>query len=143
MTLRPRVGTTLATHRPSRRRTVLVVLLAATALGYYDGLFGPGTGTFLIVSFATLLGTEFVRSAAMAKVVNLGSNFGALAYFAATGHVLWALGLTMAVGNVAGAVLGSRTALRRGAGFVRSVLLVVVLAMVVRLGWQQFATFGQ
>lgn len=143
VTLRPQVGTTLATHRPSRRRIVLVVLVAAAVLGYYDGLFGPGTGTFLIVSFATLLGTEFVRSAAMAKVVNLGSNFGALAYFAATGHVLWTLGLTMAVCNMLGAVLGSRMALRRGAGFVRAVLLVVVLAMVVRLGWQQFAEFGR
>lgn len=139
VTLRPQIGTGLVRDRPSRRRTVIVVLGSAAVIGFYDGILGPGTGTFLIISFATLLGTGFVRSAAMAKVINLGSNLGALVFFAATGHVWWSLGLTMAVCNVAGAVLGSRTALARGAGFVRAVLLIVVLVMVVRLGWQQFA----
>ncbi|ATQ27905.1 membrane protein [Rhodococcus ruber Chol-4] len=138
VTLRPQVGTTLAHEPPTMRRTVLVVLTAAAVIGFYDGLLGPGTGTFLIITFATLLGTEFVRSAAMAKVINLGSNVGALVYFAAAGYVWWSLGLALAVCNIAGAVVGSRTALRRGAGFVRAVLLIVVLVMVVRLGWQQF-----
>lgn len=138
VTLRPQLGLTMATHRPSQRRFALVVLLAAGLIGFYDGLLGPGTGTFLIITFATLLGMEFVRSAAMAKVINTGSNFGALVYFAATGHVLWGLGAAMAVFNIAGAVVGSRMALSRGAGFVRVVLLVVVIVMVIRLGWQQF-----
>lgn len=138
VTLRPQLGSSLATHRPSARKFAIVVLLSAGGLGYYDGLFGPGTGTFLIISFATFLGTEFVRSAAMAKVINLGSNFGALVFFAATGHVWWTLGLAMAVCNVVGAVTGSRMALSKGAGFVRITLLVVVTVMVVRLGWQQF-----
>ncbi|MFD4367514.1 TSUP family transporter [Rhodococcus sp. NPDC058521] len=138
VTQRPQLGTGLVTHRPSAHKVAVVVLLSAGALGYYDGLFGPGTGTFLIISFATFLGTEFVRSAAMAKVINLGSNFGALIFFTATGHVWWTLGLAMAVCNVIGAVTGSRMALSKGAGFVRITLLVVVLVMVARLGWQQF-----
>ena len=92
VTMRPTLGTTIATHRPTQRKTVLVLLLSAGLIGLYDGLLGPGTGTFLIISFATFLGTEFVRSAAMAKVINLGSNFGALAYFAVTGHVWWSFG---------------------------------------------------
>ncbi|MEV0946712.1 TSUP family transporter [Rhodococcus sp. NPDC049939] len=138
VTIRPQVGITLAKDRPTRRKVIAVVLLAAGLFGFYDGLFGPGTGTFLIISFATLLGTEFVRSAAMAKVINLGSNFGALVLFAATGHVIWVLGLSMAVCNVIGAVVGSRMALTKGAGFVRITLLVVVIVMVIRLGWQQF-----
>lgn len=138
VTMRPTLGTTIATHRPTQRKTVLVLLLSAGLIGLYDGLLGPGTGTFLIISFATFLGTEFVRSAAMAKVINLGSNFGALAYFAVTGHVWWSLGLAMAVCNVLGAVIGSRMALSKGSGFVRITLLVVVIAMVIRLGWQQF-----
>ncbi|MER2084600.1 TSUP family transporter [Rhodococcus sp. (in: high G+C Gram-positive bacteria)] len=138
VTLRPTLGTTIATHRPTQRKTVLVLLLSAGLIGLYDGLLGPGTGTFLIISFATFLGTEFVRSAAMAKVINLGSNFGALTYFAVTGHVWWSLGLAMAVCNVLGAVIGSRMALSKGSGFVRITLLVVVIAMVIRLGWQQF-----
>ncbi|WP_067512872.1 TSUP family transporter [Nocardia puris] len=138
VTLRPSIGVTMATHPPTRRKTILVVALAAGLIGLYDGLLGPGTGTFLIITFATLLGTEFVRAAAMAKVINCGSNVGALIFFAATGHILFALGLAMAAANVAGAIVGSRMALRRGAEFVRVVLLVVVIAMVLRLGWQQF-----
>ncbi|MFC4376422.1 TSUP family transporter [Nocardia halotolerans] len=138
VTLRPAVGLTMATHPPTRRRVILVVALAAGLIGLYDGLLGPGTGTFLIIAFATLLGTEFVRAAAMAKVINCGSNVGALLFLGATGHILWALGAAMAVANVAGALVGSRMALVRGAGFVRVVLLVVVMVMVVSLGWQQF-----
>lgn len=138
VTARPSVGITLATHPPTRRKTILVVLLAAGLIGAYDGLLGPGTGTFLIITFATLLGTEFVRAAAMAKVINCGSNVGALIFFACTGHIMFALGAAMAAANVVGAVAGSRMALRKGAEFVRIVLLVVVVVMVVRLGWQQF-----
>lgn len=138
VTLRPNIGAVSTAPPATRRRLALVVPAAAVVIGYYDGLFGPGTGTFLIITFATLLGTEFVASAAMAKVLNLGSNLGALIFFAVTGNVLWALGLTMAVSNIAGAVVGSRMALTKGSGFVRIVLLVVVLALVVRLGWQQF-----
>lgn len=139
VTARPAIGVTMATHPPTRRKTLLVLGLAAGLIGLYDGILGPGTGTFLIITFATLLGTEFVRAAAMAKVVNCGSNLGSLVFLGATGHVLWTLGLAMAVANVAGSVVGSRMALARGAGFVRIVLLVVVIAMVIRLGWQQFA----
>lgn len=138
VTTRPTIGTVAAHSPPSRRKFALVVFLAAGGFGFYDGILGPGTGTFFIIAFATFLGTEFVRSAAMAKVLNLGSNVGALAFFAATGHVIWHLGAVLAVCNVIGALLGSRTALSRGSGFVRIVLLVVVIGMVVRLGWQQF-----
>lgn len=138
VTCRPTIGRTAAPSPPTHRKVLIVIGLAAAGIGFYDGILGPGTGTFLIISFATFLGTEFVRSAAMAKVINLGSNFGALAYFAVTGHVWWSLGLAMAVCNVLGAVIGSRMALSKGSGFVRITLLVVVIAMVIRLGWQQF-----
>lgn len=138
VTVRPTIGTATGNEPPTRRTFLTVVFLAAGAFGFYDGILGPGTGTFFIIAFAAFLGTEFVRSAAMAKVLNLGSNFGALIFFAVTGHVMWQLGAAMAVCNVVGALLGSRTALSRGSGFVRIVLLVVVVCMVVRLGWQQF-----
>ncbi|MGX6512666.1 TSUP family transporter [Rhodococcus sp. SJ-2] len=137
VTARPTLGTAPA-HRPSVPRMVVVIVGAAAVIGFYDGILGPGTGTFFIVVFAAMLGSEFVTSAAMAKVLNFGSNLGALVLFALGGHVWWTLGLAMAVCNVAGSVLGSRTALRRGAGFVRVVLLVVVTVMVIRLGIQQF-----
>lgn len=138
VTTRPTIGTVVADRPPTRSKIVLVVFLAAGGFGFYDGILGPGTGTFFIIAFATMLGTEFVRSAAMAKVLNLGSNIGALVFFAVTGHVIWQLGAAMAACNVVGALFGSRTALARGSGFVRVVLLVVVIGMVIRLGWQQF-----
>lgn len=137
VTCRPTIGRTVSSP-PTHRKVLIVVGLAAAGIGFYDGILGPGTGTFLIIVFATMLGTEFVRSAAMAKVINVGSNVGALSFFAVTGSVYWQLGAAMAVCNVVGAVVGSRTALARGAGFVRIVLLVVVVGMVLRLGWQQF-----
>lgn len=134
---RPKLGSG-SVRQPSPVRFATVVLGAAAVIGFYDGILGPGTGTFLIIAFAAMLGSEFVKSAAMAKVLNFGSNLGALVIFAVGGHVWWTLGLAMAVCNVAGSVVGSRMALRRGAGFVRVVLLIVVVAMAIRLGIQQF-----
>ncbi len=84
------------------------------------------------------IGTEFVAGSAMAKVVNTGTNFGALLVFATQGHVMWALGAGMGACNILGARVGARLALKRGAGFVRVVLLVVVAAMVVKMGFDQF-----
>jgi uncharacterized membrane protein YfcA len=105
-------------------------------------LIGPGTGTFLVVAFTVLVGADFVHGSAMAKVVNAGTNLGALVVFGVTGHVWWLLGLAMAVCNVVGAAVGARMALRRGAGFVRVVLLVVVVALVAKLGYDQWVARG-
>ncbi|WP_408630792.1 sulfite exporter TauE/SafE family protein [Micromonospora coxensis] len=137
--LRPRLGVVAQPQRRTRVRVAAAVAVAGVGIALYDGLIGPGTGTFLVVAFTALVGADFVQGSAMAKVVNAGTNLGALVVFAATGHVWWLLGAAMAVCNVAGAMLGARMALRRGAGFVRGVLLVVVLALVVKLGWDQWA----
>nr|WP_240940154.1 TSUP family transporter [Planosporangium flavigriseum] len=134
-TIQPDLG---GVELPLRRR-VTALLLAGVAIACYDGVLGPGTGTFLIFTFIGILGHDFVHSSAMAKVINAGTNLGALAVFAAQGHVLWLAGLGMAVFNIAGARLGAATALRRGSGFVRVVLLVVVIAMVAKLALDQWA----
>ncbi|MFF5175685.1 sulfite exporter TauE/SafE family protein [Micromonospora sp. NPDC000089] len=134
---RPRLGLVARPRRRTRVRVVAAVAVAGVGIALYDGLIGPGTGTFLVVAFTALVGAEFVHGSAMAKVVNAGTNLGALVVFAATGHVWWLLGAAMAVCNVAGSVLGARMALRRGAGFVRVVLLVVVAALVAKLGFDQ------
>ncbi|MEH1016507.1 TSUP family transporter [Micromonospora sp. CPCC 206060] len=136
----PRLGTLAHPHRRTRARTITAVAVTGIAIAAYDGLIGPGTGTFLVLAFTTLIGTDFVHGSAMAKLVNAGTNFGALVVFAATGHVWWLLGAAMAICNIAGAIVGARMALRRGAGFVRTVLLVVVLALVARLGYDQWHT---
>ncbi|PZG05775.1 hypothetical protein C1I95_32535, partial [Micromonospora craterilacus] len=136
--LRPRLGVLAVPQRRTRTRMVVAVLVAGVGIATYDGLIGPGTGTFLVVAFTALVGADFVHGSAMAKVVNAGTNAGALAVFAVTGHVWWLLGAAMAVCNIAGAMVGARMALRRGSGFVRVVLLVVVLALVAKLGYDQW-----
>ncbi|SEL79005.1 TSUP family transporter [Nonomuraea pusilla] len=139
VTLRPSLGALPQPHLRTRRRLVAAVAIGGVGIAFYDGIMGPGTGTFLIIAFTTILGLDFVSASASAKIINVGTNIGALAVFAWQGHVLWGLGLGMAVCNVLGAQVGARMALRRGAAFVRVVLLCVVVAMVGRLAWQQFA----
>lgn len=136
---RPDFGVQSLQSATSTRRRMGVIAVAGCGIGFYDGLFGPGVGTFLIILFTSLLAKQFLESAAMAKVVNAGSNLGALAVFALQGNVLWALGLGMAVGNITGALLGSRMALKKGSGFVRTVLVLVVTGMVVKMAFDQFA----
>jgi uncharacterized membrane protein YfcA len=138
VTLRPSMGALPVPHLRTGPRVFAVVAAAGVVIAFYDGIMGPGTGTFLIIAFTTILGLDFVSASASAKIINIGTNVGALLVFGVQGHVNWALGLGMAVCNVAGAQLGARMALKRGAGFVRIVLLVVVVAMVIRLGWQHF-----
>ncbi|MFE7775460.1 TSUP family transporter [Streptomyces sp. NPDC057445] len=136
--MRPTFGAVEGAETVTRRRRLLVIAFAGCGIGFYDGVFGPGTGTFLILAFTGLLSLEFLQSSALAKVVNVGTNFGALCVFALQGQVLWLVGACMAVCNIVGATLGARTALKRGSGFVRIVLLVAVTGMVVKLGVDQF-----
>ncbi len=105
-------------------------------IGGYDGLFGPGTGTFLVFGLVGLLGYSFLNASAIAKVVNVATNLAALVVFALGGHVLWGLGAAMAGANLAGGVVGARTAVRQGSGFVRAVFLAVVAVLVVTMAVQ-------
>ncbi len=125
----PRVASRI---RPERAR--LAAILIALVLGAYDGFFGPGVGTFLIVAFASVLGDPLVRASGEAKVVNFASNLASLALFASRGLVVWHLALPMAVAQFAGGWTGAHLAIRRGDMFVRRILLVVVLALVVKVG---------
>jgi len=116
------------------RHRVAAVSMGA-GIGLYDGVFGPGTGTFLVFGLVVLLGYSFLNASAIAKVVNVSTNLAALVVFAASGHVLWALGLTMGAANLAGGVIGARTAVRKGSGFVRIVFLAVVAVLLLKLGY--------
>lgn len=139
VTLRPDFGRMPYPHLRTRWRVIAAVAAGGSAISYYDGILGPGTGTFLLIAFTSILGMDFVQASATAKVINAGTNLGALIVFGLQGHVMWALGLGMAVCNIAGAQLGARMALDRGSGFVRIVLLCVVVALVLKLGYDQFA----
>lgn len=107
---------------------------AAAAIGFYDGIFGPGTGSFLVFALVALMGYSFVQASAKARIVNVATNVGALAVFIPQGAPIYGLGLAMAASNVLGGRLGATTAIARGSAFVRVVFLVVVAALVVRLG---------
>jgi hypothetical protein len=136
--VKPSFGAIQQELEPTTNRRVIALLVAGIAIAFYDGVLGPGTGTFLIFTFIGVLGQDFVHSSAMAKVINAATNLGALIVFAMQGHVLWQLGVGMAVFNIAGARLGARTALKRGSGFVRAVLVTVVVVMVAKLAADQW-----
>lgn len=105
----------------------------AFAFGFYDGFFGPGVGSMLIVMFVLVFDDTLTRASGNAKVVNLASNVAALLLFSYRGTVLWSIALPMAAANAAGAFVGSRLAVKRGDRFVRVVVLVVVAALVVKM----------
>jgi hypothetical protein len=106
--------------------------LFGLVIGFYDGFFGPGTGSFLIFGFVRVFGMDFVRASASAKVINFATNLSAIAFFASHGPILWAIGLTMAACNLAGAYLGTHLALKHGAGFIRQAFLGVVAILIVK-----------
>ena len=107
-------------------------------IGFYDGFFGPGTGSFLIFVFVRFFGFDFVRASAAAKVVNVACNLAAIAWFASAGQVAFGVALSMAVFNVSGALVGSRLAMARGTGFVRHLFLIVVVSLIVKTGYDAF-----
>ncbi|AEF40592.1 sulfite exporter TauE/SafE family protein [Hoyosella subflava] len=132
--VRPRFGASPdAPATPTRQKALIAVVLCGVVIGFYDGILGPGTGTFLIIALTMFLSQGFLQSAAMAKVINTGTNLGALTVFASQGHVMWLVGIGLAAANIIGARTGAHMAINRGSGFIRLVLLAVVIAMVLRL----------
>lgn len=123
-------------HAP--RRAALLGSATGLVLGFYDGFFGPGAGSFLIFAFVGVFGFNFLAASACAKLINLATNLGSLLYFAATKHVFWQAALPMAVCNVAGSLLGTRVAILKGSGFVRIFFLLIVGALIVRVAQQMF-----
>ena len=127
-------------HRPQHagRRELAFALLVGGAIGFYDGFFGPGTGSFLIFLFIRFFGFDFLHASAASKVVNVATNLAALGYFVPNGYLLPVLAVAMAVCNVLGSVAGTRLALRHGSGFVRQMFLVVVSALILKFAWDTF-----
>ena len=123
-------------HEGAKEKTLAIALGAA--IGFYDGFFGPGTGSFLVFLFVRYFGFDFIRASAAAKVVNVSTNFAALLYFVPSGNLIWQLGLLMAAFNVTGSLLGTQLALRHGSGFVRQIFLLVVTALVLKFTYDTF-----
>ncbi|HQR31060.1 MAG TPA: TSUP family transporter, partial [Anaeromyxobacteraceae bacterium] len=123
-----------AAPRAGAHRSLAVAAAIALVIGAYDGFFGPGTGTFLIFAFVLFFGAGLREASADAKVVNFASNLAAVALFASRGLVAWNVALPMAAGQFAGGLAGAHLAVRGGDRLVRWVVLLVVVALVVKLG---------
>ena len=123
-------------HLPKRR--VQIAAFAGVIIGFYDGIFGPGTGSFLMLILVASLGYAFITASAIAKVVNVATNVGAILVFGINGAVIWQIGIIMGVANISGAVFGARLAIKGGSTLVRKVFLIVTVALIVKVG---IATF--
>ena len=128
-------------HRPlhPRARGRWLGVLVGAALGFYDGFIGPGTGSFLILIFASLFGYEFLVASASAKTINCATNLASVIYFVATGQVLYRLAIPMAACNVAGSMVGSHLAILKGSRFVRIIFLIIVAALITKMARDMFA----
>jgi len=128
------------THAPrfSGRQEILWAGLIGLGVGFYDGFFGPGTGSFFVFLFVRWLGYDFLHASASAKLLNMTSNLAALILFTLKGFVWWHFALALALANVLGSLLGTRLALKHGAGFVRLVFIGVVSALILKTGFDAF-----
>lgn len=134
MFFKPQFGGEGAYEGPTRR-TIVITVLAGLALGFYDGFFGPGTGSFLVFVMVRFLRFDFVIGTGNAKAMNFGSNLGSLATFIIAGKVVWAIAIPMGLANAAGAWVGSSLAIKQGSRFVRWAFLLAACAIAGRMGW--------
>lgn len=122
------------------KKEILLGMLAGAMIGYYDGIFGPGTGSFLLFIFVKIFAFDFLHASASAKLVNIATNSAAILFFAPTGHVLWMIGLTLAVCNIVGSLVGTALALRYGSAFIRIFFLILLIFIIGRMGYSLFFT---
>ncbi|MBV0892674.1 TSUP family transporter [Paracoccus sp. Z118] len=122
--------------RAQRMTPALFALTIVPAVGFYDGLIGPGAGAFYMLGFVLLAGYGILKATAHTKLLNFASNLGGLAAFALTGHPMWLVGLVMIPAQILGATLGSRMAMRVGAKVIKPLLVVTSTALALRLLWQ-------
>ncbi|HEX8461134.1 MAG TPA: TSUP family transporter [Segetibacter sp.] len=113
-------------------------IITSIVIGFYDGFIGPGTGSFLVLAFITLLGFDFLKASAHAKLVNLATNLGSIIFFAGTGRILFAIAIPMAVCNAVGGTLGARLAIVKGNKFIRVFFLVIVIGTILRFAYDVF-----
>ena len=122
----------------THKKRLAIVALIGLLIGFYDGIFGPGTGTFLVFFLVSGIGYAFLKASGTAKLVNISTNAGAILSFQLTGHIWWQLGLLLAFANVTGAIIGSRLAIKGGSPLVRKVFLAVTFLLIARVAWDTF-----
>lgn len=121
-------------HRHSQHRRYLIGSSSGLVIGFYDGIFGPGTGSFIALLLVAVIGFAFLEATAMTKIVNWATNLAALISFQLSGNVIWSIGLAMGVANLIGALLGVRVAVNGGSALIRKAFIAVTVLLIVRLG---------
>lgn len=122
----------------SFKKQLIFGSLIGTIVGFYDGFFGPGTGSFLVLGFVVIMGFEFIEASAYSKVINCMTNLAALLVFVKQGSYIIELAIIMAICNVLGSIMGTRLALKRGNGFIRIIFMVIVSIMILRYSYDVF-----
>jgi uncharacterized membrane protein YfcA len=138
---RPQLGQ-IESLRHSEPLRLKIGALAALVIGFYDGIIGPGTGSFLVLTLVAILGFAFLSASAIAKVVNVATNLGAIIIFGANGEIIWKIGLTLAIANVVGSLIGAHLALRGGSSLVRKVFMGVTLALIIKVAIDTISAFN-
>ena len=121
-------------HRHGDGQRYAIGAGAGLVIGFYDGIFGPGTGSFIALILVAVIGFAFLEATAITKVVNWGTNLAALISFQLSSNVIWAIGLTMGVANLIGALFGVRVAVKGGSQLIRKAFIAVTVILIVRLG---------
>lgn len=135
--LKPDLGKVhIEKHSP--KKLIVIGSIAATVIGFYDGLIGPGTGTMLMIALVAIMGFAFVAASAIAKVVNATTNFASIIVVGIHLGIMWKLGLVLGIANLAGGYTGSHLAIKKGSEFVRTFYLLVTAALILRLGYSLF-----
>lgn len=129
---------TYSTKALSNKKKYIFGFLLGIIIGFYDGFLGPGTGSFLVLGFVTLLGFEFIEASAYAKIINCITNVSALYVFLSQGNYILEIAIIMAISNISGSIIGTRMAILKGNQFIRKLFLVVVVIMIFRYGYDVF-----
>jgi uncharacterized membrane protein YfcA len=116
----------------------MYAVVISLLVGFYDGFIGPGTGSFLVLGFVSILGFDFLHASANAKMVNLATNFGSICLFVLKGKIIWAFAIPMAFCNAFGGWLGAKLAIKKGNTFIRKFFLFVVILTLLRFGYDVF-----
>lgn len=122
----------------SRRTKIIYSIFISIVIGFYDGFIGPGAGSFLVMAFIVLLGFDFLRASAHAKMINLSTNLGSIVFFMLKGSILYKIAIPMAVCNAVGGTLGARLAIAKGNQFIRVFFLLVVTGTIIRFAYDVF-----
>lgn len=122
----------------STKKQIIYAVIISVLVGFYDGFIGPGTGSFLVLGFVSILGFDFLQASANAKMVNLATNFGSICLFVLKGKIIWAFAIPMAFSNALGGFIGAKLAIKKGNTFIRKFFLFVVILTLIRFGYDVF-----